>query len=473
MRRRLLHTLLLRCFSRSRSRSSIVQGWRATADRPAFGTLLRWGGEPRSFFALSPFLLVEPLTAWRDITANRQIVIDRAVTAGAFAPPIRYGSRCCGRRRSANRSALWDSSGHVDARHLPPAVRALLLWHSRFRFCCSSRTRRPPAAISTPSCLSSRSSRRGRSRTDDSGRGAGSAASGFAVALAAAPGALASVESDRFLRQDDTRTLAQRFIEAHVPQGSTILTQPYSSALTPSRDGLTEALTRNLGSAEAASTKFRLQLSLDPYPSPAYRLIYLGRGGLDAERSMWIRRELGGSAGLEPLRRLGVTYVLVKRYNRPDPETLPLLDGALTRGTADRRVLAVSAWNQRARTGADRSIPAQHRCPDRRRARASWSTTGDLATECPWDVRPPKRSPNFASRSRRARAPSRWRGTPGHVTGAGATSTGSSGFCATRTAGPIDCRLARSTKPRCGAICTASSATSSTSSTSRVSGVRR
>ena len=54
--------------------------------------------------------------------------------------------------------------------------------------------------------------------------------------------------------------------------------------LTPSREGLTEALTRNLGSAEAASTKFQLQLALDPYPSPAYRLIYLGRGGLDAEK---------------------------------------------------------------------------------------------------------------------------------------------------------------------------------------------
>jgi hypothetical protein len=29
------------------------------------------------FFALSPFLLVEPGTAWRDITANRAIVIDK------------------------------------------------------------------------------------------------------------------------------------------------------------------------------------------------------------------------------------------------------------------------------------------------------------------------------------------------------------------------------------------------------------
>src|SRR6266542_517367 len=31
------------------------------------------------FFLLSPFLIVEPGTAWRDILANRQIVVDRAV----------------------------------------------------------------------------------------------------------------------------------------------------------------------------------------------------------------------------------------------------------------------------------------------------------------------------------------------------------------------------------------------------------
>src|SRR5688500_17283920 len=42
------------------------------------------------FFALSPFLLVEPIVAWRDITANRQIVVDRAVESGAFAPARQY-----------------------------------------------------------------------------------------------------------------------------------------------------------------------------------------------------------------------------------------------------------------------------------------------------------------------------------------------------------------------------------------------
>ena len=97
-----------------------------------------------------------------------------------------------------------------------------------------------------------------------------------------------SVRTGQFFRMDDTRTQAERFVEQHVPAGATVLIQPYSVVLTPSRESLTEALTAKLGSAGAASTKFQIQLRLNPYPAPAYRLIWLGRGGLDAERCMWI-----------------------------------------------------------------------------------------------------------------------------------------------------------------------------------------
>ena len=39
------------------------------------------------FFALSPFLLVEPATAWQDVVANRQIVVDRAAQLGTGPLP--------------------------------------------------------------------------------------------------------------------------------------------------------------------------------------------------------------------------------------------------------------------------------------------------------------------------------------------------------------------------------------------------
>src|SRR6185503_4642787 len=44
------------------------------------------------FFLLSPFILVEPATALRDIRANRQIVVDRAAEQlGYVAGALRYG----------------------------------------------------------------------------------------------------------------------------------------------------------------------------------------------------------------------------------------------------------------------------------------------------------------------------------------------------------------------------------------------
>ena len=108
--------------------------------------------------------------------------------------------------------------------------------------------------------------------------------------------------------------------------------QPYSAPLTPSRAGLVEALARNLGSPEAASTKFQLQLSLEPYPEPAYRLIYLGSGGLDAEKIYVDYSQLGGAAGLSALERLGVAFVVVKRYNTSDPDTMPFLTALAQQG---------------------------------------------------------------------------------------------------------------------------------------------
>lgn len=316
----------------------IVQAWRGRGGVACLRQLAFGGAASLVvFLALSPFLLAEPLTAWRDITANRQIVIDRAVTSGAFAPAVRYlemlWSEAVGRP-----IALLAVIGVVWMLASAPA-RAILLLAFPLPFLLfiantapASRYLNPVLPFLAIFAAWPLSSLKSAQRP---------AIFWSLVTLAAVPGAYASITSDLFLRQDDTRTLAERYIEAHVPQGTTILTQPYSAVLTPSRDGLTEALTRNLGSADAASTKFRLQLALDPYPSPAYRLIYLGRGGLDAEKIYVDPADLGGIAGLEPLRRLGVTYILFKRYNRSDPETLRFLTALSREG---RRIAVFSPY---------------------------------------------------------------------------------------------------------------------------------
>ena len=285
------------------------------------------------FFLLSPFLLVEPATAWRDISANRRIVVDRAVEAGAFAPARRYAEM------------LWTDSAGLPVVLLAAAgavgmlltrfrvgVFLLLFPVAFFLFIANtfpaSRYLNPilPFAALFGGWLLSAAASAMR-------------APGWVFALAltsaALPAAIASIKADLFFRQDDTRTLARRYVESAIPPGSTILIQPQSVPLTPSRESLVEALQRHLGSVDAASTKYQLQLAQQPYPSPSYRVIYLGNREdaktQDPEKVFVSYSELGGLRQLGALHELGVQYVIIKRYNRPDPGMQPLL-AALARG---------------------------------------------------------------------------------------------------------------------------------------------
>ena len=51
--------------------------------------------------------------------------------------------------------------------------------------------------------------------------------------------------------------------------------------------------------------------------------------------------ELGGEKGLAALRRRKMTYIVVKRYNRPDPETQPFLATLAREG---RRLAVISPY---------------------------------------------------------------------------------------------------------------------------------
>jgi hypothetical protein len=145
------------------------------------------------------------------------------------------------------------------------------------------------------------------------------------------PGLAGSIRSDQFYREADTRTLARAFIEREVPEGASILIQPHGVNLQPSRESLIEALDSNLGSVSRATIKYQIQLGLTPYPSPAYRLVYLGEKGEDADKIYLSPRRVGEAGGLQPLRDLRVQYVVMKRYNVEDPVLVPL-QAALVRG---------------------------------------------------------------------------------------------------------------------------------------------
>ncbi len=310
---------------------SCVQAWRFEGWARVLRELVVAGAcSAVVFFALSPFLALEPLTAWRDITANRAIVLDRAVASGAFAPALRY-LEILGREAMSAPVVLLGAVGALWMLVSIPTRAVLLLAFPLpfFAFISNtvpaSRYLNPvlPFVVLFAAWAIGRAADRLRAR-----------AWMFwsVVAACALPGAVTSVRTDLFIRQADTRTLALEYIERTIPAGTTILVQPYSAPLPPSREGLVEALTRHLGSPEAASTKFQLQLGLSPYPSPAYRVIYLGRGGLDVDKIYVDPAELGGPQGLTELRRLGVAFVVFKRYNRLDPEVIPFVDALAREG---------------------------------------------------------------------------------------------------------------------------------------------
>lgn len=275
------------------------------------------------FFALSPFIALEPLTAWRDITGNRAIVIDRAVEGGAFSSAARY-----------LRMLLFDSAGFVVITLAAAGAvwmlardraRALLLLSFPLTFALFIFNTAPASRYLTPVlpfCALFAAWTLARAAQ---GRRLRPAVFWMLVAAAAAPSLAASVRAGLFFREADTRALAESFVHQRIPAGAAVAIQPHSVMLTPSREWLAELLARGRGGLAGISTKHRIQLALDPYPAPAYRLVYLGSGGLDPDKLYIEYTELGGSHGLTRLRELSVAFVIVKRYNKPDPATVPFL----------------------------------------------------------------------------------------------------------------------------------------------------
>ncbi len=282
-----------------------------------------------AFLAASPFLIVEAGTAYRDMVANREIVVDRATTTGgAFASLSFYlswlGSDASGRIAAA--LALGGALLAVRTGY----VRVVLTLVFPAVFILSMANTVPASRYLNPVlpflAVLGGAVVAGVAVGDRRRQGLAV----LVLAAACVDAGLMSLRADLFFRQDDTRTQALTWFETHVPEGASVLIQPYSVPLRTSRNGLVEALTHHLGSADRASVKFRRQLALEPYPAPAFRTIYLGSGGLDVDKIYVPPDAFTAGAGLEALRRMGVTYVVMKRYNVEDPAVAPL-GGALKR----------------------------------------------------------------------------------------------------------------------------------------------
>jgi hypothetical protein len=294
------------------------------------------------FFLLSPFILVEPGTALRDMRANRQIVVERAVAnLGYLATAAEYG-----------RLLLWNTAGlpaallaiagvFIAVRSDPKKTLCLLLFPVPFLLFIASTvpaTRYlvpivPFLTLFAAIAVSTLWNRR---------------LLNLGLLLLIAALGTATLETYRtvmFIRESDTRTIALDYIRTHLPAGTTILTQPYSVLLEPTAAVLREAVER---SGREMPTKTRLQISRAPYPTPAYRIIYLGRG-LDADKLYLPYDQLDGKDPLASIRAEHVAFVVLKRYNRLDPATLPFLAALAREG---RRIAVFSPYRDGAGTAA-------------------------------------------------------------------------------------------------------------------------
>jgi hypothetical protein len=280
-----------------------------------------------AFAVTSPFLFAEPTPAWRDVTANRAIVMDRLTESSGLFGSLGFYLSWLGRDALGVVSAClaavglfilpWFGWRRVVLVVSFPVTFLLFIGNtvpaSRYLIPVV-----PFAALVGGVAVGQLISRGWR------------LAAVAALSVAAAEAGLASVAADVFFRQTDTRSLAADWIEANIPAGASVLVQPYSVVLRPTRAALEEAVVAHLGSIERAPVKVQQQLALDPYPAPAYRVIYLGSGGLDVDKIYLEPGELRGDAGWEHLLRSGIDYVVVKRFPTVDP-ALTGLDALLGR----------------------------------------------------------------------------------------------------------------------------------------------
>jgi hypothetical protein len=301
------------------------------------GRLFLWatGAAAVGFFIGTPYILFDLPRAIADIAHVREVDIDRAVVGGMFSAVVPYLRILL---RDSMGWPIWIAAviGFVWAIQSDWRRGLFLLSFFMPFFVFISNTVPMSRYLNVVLPLVAVAAGLTLIRAGAACRSKANLVTPAVVGLALVPGLKSSLEWDAFLKKTDTRTLAGDFITTHIPSGRSFLVQPYGPPLRQSRQGLIEGLRANVGTETNASPKFRQMLALEPYPEPSYRLLYLGDGGPDMDKIYVLPGELSGGAGLEPLRRRGIEFVVLKKSNLPNPEMLDL-EAALAR---DARRLA-------------------------------------------------------------------------------------------------------------------------------------
>lgn len=280
------------------------------------------------FACLSPYVLIDFSVAWRDIVANRQIVVGRGISAyGPFGAGIEHARLLA--TQGAGFALIAAALAGIVVLAVEAPGTAIWLWSFPVAFFLFISNAWPFGRLENPlypfiaiagAVAIQRVTRRLRSSA---------IAAVLLTAACVAQPLVFSVQLDWLLTRPDTRTLARHWIEANVAPGTAVAVQPYSVQLTMTREALRQALERNLGAADRASRRFKEMLKLDPYPAPAYDVLVLGRG-MGQERRYLDPTDSGGEATLAALRQAGVRVLVLKRFTPGEAD--PLRDAAARSG---------------------------------------------------------------------------------------------------------------------------------------------
>lgn len=276
-----------------------------------------------AFVILSPYVLLDVSIALRDIAGNRAVVVDRAQAVyGAWGAGIEHLRLL----NSQGAGTAWLAVAAIGFVTLARRSIAKTVWLLSFPlpfflliantwpFGRSENPLYPFLAVAGGIGID-RLTNITRFR---------SIAAGAIVSVCVLQPLSSALIFDRLLTVQDTRGMALEWIERHVPDGTGVAIEPYSVPLVPSRDRLMEALIRNRGALDRAGYRSRTALARTPYRAPAYRLYYLGRGGMDEDKIYVDPVDLTRLGGLDALRADGLRVVVLKRFTAT--ESSPLRD---------------------------------------------------------------------------------------------------------------------------------------------------
>ncbi|MEI6667374.1 MAG: glycosyltransferase family 39 protein [Acidobacteriota bacterium] len=265
-----------------------------------------------AFAVCSPYVLLDPTTALRDIQANRAIIVDRAQHVfglfGSALPQLEILA-------TQGTGIAWLVAAVVGGAVLARQSAAAMLWLASFPvvfvvlisntwpFGRTANPLYPFLAVMAAVGIVWVGRMFGRRST-------------FAIiglaSIAVVQPLATSVLFDYLMAQTDTRTLASQWIEAHLPAGASVAVEPYSVQLETTREQLSAAMQAAGARRDRGGRRSHALLARTPYPSPAYRLFYVGDGGMDDDK-IYLRPLAFSRAITEwPMEEPCIDYVALK-----------------------------------------------------------------------------------------------------------------------------------------------------------------